>query len=413
MMSTEHLRDAGVPETADEEHELVDSELVPDVITSLRKTSSQSQSPHSSSSIVSVPPCTPESEAEEATSIQDVAGNVLPHHNIASDTDETISTIVAPKRARSSLRERQQAKAGQVHAKLRGDSSATPRCSSQLPSSDGSECFKTRFKEQLLPAFRAAREAHLPCGLALLCISLAIQVSYRGSLVSGDTTPAAIMVRHSADLLNRGNGVDETSITVLQDKLQLRQMQVTLDTQVFTAGRETARELIKSTCSLPEKICDSMVAAAGTKDMKFHKKSSVPLDSDRGSYNAVWMWAKEVQPGDLQVAFKAASISYQLRDVITYQEEIDDEPVIRCETSTKRRWWLGYETTEHCREVSRRKTITPMPVFKQSIMSPDEVQMVDTLMESMLAKRVLENTRVGNSFPDVGATSWLVAEAGH
>mmetsp|Transcript_116763 Transcript_116763/g.362818 ORF Transcript_116763/g.362818 Transcript_116763/m.362818 type:complete len:111 (+) Transcript_116763:3-335(+) len=90
----------------------------------------------------------------------------------------------------------------------------------------------------------------------------------------------------------------------------------------------------------------------------------------------------------------AASLSYQLRDVVTYRNQIDEEPVIKCEASTSKVWFIS-ETKEHCREVSRKRTVTPMPVFKQAIMTPEEMQLLDTLMESMLAKKALENSQVG------------------
>jgi len=211
---------------------------------------------------------------------------------------------------------------------------------------------------------------------------------------SQDVSPADVMVMHSAQRLNRTKGHDRSSLAALQDKLQLKQMQVDLDTQVFTARRDAAQELMKATCSLPGKICASMVAAVGARDMKYHKKSSIPLDSNRGSYYGVWMWVKETGgQGDVQVAFKAASLSYQLRDVVTYRNQIADEPVIKCETLSNNLWFIR-GTKESCREVSRRKTITPLPVFKQSIMNPEEMQLVDALMESMLAKKVLETTNV-------------------
>jgi len=201
-------------------------------------------------------------------------------------------------------------------------------------------------------------------------------------------------VMHSAQRLNLTEGQDRSSFTALQDKLQLKQMQVDLDTQVFTASRDAAQELVKATCGLPGNICDSMVAAVGARDMKYHKKSSVPLDSNRGSYYGVWMWIRETgRQGDVEVAFKAASLSYQLRDVVAYRNQIEDEPVIRCEKVTSTFWFVR-GTEETCREVSRRKTITPLPVFKQSIMNPEEMQLVDALMESMLAKKVLETTNV-------------------
>lgn len=236
----------------------------------------------------------------------------------------------------------------------------------------------------------------LVIGVILLSGALMMRTIYNTRALSRDSTsPAAIMVEHSAKLLNQSLGLDNASIATLQDKLQLRQMQMDIDTQSFTATREVAKEMIMSACNLPDKICKSMALAINARESKFHKKSSVPLESNQGSYYAAWMWVKESDhEGEVQVAFKAASLSYHLRDVVTYRDQVEYEPVIKCETSTDS-WLFSSKTTEHCREISQKKTVNSLPVFKEAIMSPEEMQLVDTMMESVLARKVLDNTNVG------------------
>ena len=91
---------------------------------------------------------------------------------------------------------------------------------------------------------------------------------------------------------------------------------------------------------------------------------------------------------EIQVAVKGASTTYQLRDVITYREQIDDEPVVKC-TQRTTQWLFGSETHEDCMEVSRRKTTTQLPVFEKTTMTHDQLELLEQMMENKLAKEVL------------------------
>merc|ERR1740123_2527594 len=208
------------------------------------------------------------------------------------------------------------------------------------------------------------------------------------------------MTRHSAVQLDRVLGDTNASgsrLPTFREGLQLKQMQVDLDTQVFTASRRSVKAIMKRLCNLPKKLCGGMMAAASTKQMKYHTKISTPLDSNQGTYSAVWMWAREQGDDLVEVAYKGATLSYQLRDVVTYREQIVEEPVIECETVTTT-WGKYFQwTEERCREVSKKRTSTQVPVFKQSVMTPEEMDQVDALMESLLAKRVLDGVEGGLS----------------
>jgi len=335
------------------------------------------------------------------------------HHNISSDTDEKSPRVSTSQYECSTQREEWQSEDVFVQNQPHDPGYASvPSPRSSGPCSDMLLTPPEPVEAHLGRSFFLP--IYISLGLAVLSICLAVFAAYCCDLVEKDVSPANIMLMHSAKQLNLTEDVSKATIGELQDKLQLKQMQIGLDTQVFTAKREAAEDIIKSMCNLPEKICKSMVAAVGASDMKFHKKSSVPLDSNQGSYFGVWMWVKEMGgEGEVQVAFKAASLSYQLRDVVTYRDQVDDEPVIKCETLTNNFWFIqGRE--ERCREVGRRKTITPLPVFKQSIMSPEEMQLVDTLMESMLAKKVLEDATIDiPQIPSAGAASHLASEGDH
>lgn len=204
------------------------------------------------------------------------------------------------------------------------------------------------------------------------------------------------MTEHSKHQL-KGSSLDkdgENSVAVLQDKLQFSQMSMGLDTQVFEAKRSEVKEIIRGLCDLPEQVCNSMVAAASASDTKYHKKRSVPLDDNTGKYIAVWMWIK---PSDsdhesVQVAFKSSSLSYRLRDVVTYREQIEEEPDVRCVKVSESGFW-STSHREECTQFGVRKTVTPIPVFKQAVMNPQEMALVDTMMERMLAQKVLENKK--------------------
>jgi len=239
-------------------------------------------------------------------------------------------------------------------------------------------------------------------------------VAATGGLITGRATsgpvtqddviqmsPAGSMTRHSAAQLDRVLGdtnASDSRVPTFREGLQLKQMQVDLDTQVFTASRRSVKAIMKKLCNLPKKLCQAMMVAANTKQMKYHTKISSPLDSNQGSYSAVWMWARQRGSDDLvEVAYKGASLSYQLRDVVTYREQVVEEPVIECETVTTSYLKCFQWAEERCREVSKKRTSTQVPVFKQSVMRPEEMDQVDVLMESLLAKRVLDGVEGGHS----------------
>lgn len=211
--------------------------------------------------------------------------------------------------------------------------------------------------------------------------------------------PEEKMTEHSVQLLKHSQAANVASLAVLEDKLRLNSMRYELDTQVFTMNRTAAKEMIAETCFLPERVCRGMVAAVAAREIKYHKKNSEPLNGNRGSYYTVGMWVQETRDGDeVQVAFMASSMTYQLQDVVTYKEQVFEEPVIKCE---KTRWW--FSTTETCREISRSKTVSQLPVFKQAVMGPQEMQLVDDMMEGVLAKKVLANTN--HRVPLIGGRS--------
>jgi len=212
--------------------------------------------------------------------------------------------------------------------------------------------------------------------------------------------PEEKMTEHSVQLLKHSPAANVASLAVLEDKLRLNSMRYELDTQVFTMNRTAAKEMIAETCFLPERVCRGMVAAVAAREIKYHKKNSEPLNGNRGSYYTVGMWVQETRDVDeVQVAFMASSMTYQLQDVVTYKEQVFEEPVIKCE---KTRWWW-FSTTENCREISRSKTVSQLPVFNQAVMGPQEMQLVDDMMEGVLAKKVLANTN--HRVPLIGGRS--------
>lgn len=220
-----------------------------------------------------------------------------------------------------------------------------------------------------------------------------------------DAAPAAIMVEHSAHLLNSTHAATVSSIAGLQGKLLLSKMTIDMDLNAFTAKREAAASIIKAACSLPGQICDSMLSILDAKEIKHHKKSSVPLDKNKGSYYAVWMWVREVgNTDDVEVAYKAASLAYELRDTITYKESVEEKPVIKCEKVTEHHI-LSSTTSEHCKQVAVEKVVTQMPVFAQSVLSPEEMSQVDAMMELMLSKKVLETAVAGRFGQLAGGTA--------
>merc|ERR1712039_343048 len=179
------------------------------------------------------------------------------------------------------------------------------------------------------------------------------------------------------------------------EKMEFSKMKMDMDTHVFTAKRAQAIEMVNAVCDLPDRLCASMKTALMASNAKFHKKTSAPLDDNRGSYVAVWMWVRPTGVKDeIEVAFKSASMAYQLRDVVTYQEQIDEEPVIRCsqtlDGSVAPKGQQQHRQT--CQNLGMKRTSTPIPVFKQAVLKPKEMALVDSMMERMLAQKVLENT---------------------
>merc|ERR1719401_544600 len=108
------------------------------------------------------------------------------------------------------------------------------------------------------------------------------------------------------------------------------------------------------------------------------------------------MWIKKVDDEQVQVTFKSASLAYRLRDVVTYKEQIDEEPQIRCTQRTERGFFTS-TTSESCREVGRVRTVSQVPVFKTAVMNPKEMHLIDTMMERMLAKKVLDNAQIAQA----------------
>jgi hypothetical protein len=241
-----------------------------------------------------------------------------------------------------------------------------------------------------------AMSAQMPMWIFLLGFMVVVgcAVAQRCWLPQTDIdSPTKQMVHHSQLLVNRSNGGDNASIAMLQDKLTFKKMKIDLTTDVFTGTRDAAKARIKHSCDLPEKICGALVAGIDLRELKHHKKDSVPLDENEGSYGTVWMWLKQADRDDeVHIAFKGASMSYKLRDVVEYRDQVDEEPIIKCETTTSSGWFTTDNKKENCREVAKKKTVTPIPVFKTTIMSPQEMHLVDTMMETMLAKKVLEYT---------------------
>jgi len=101
------------------------------------------------------------------------------------------------------------------------------------------------------------------------------------------------------------------------------------------------------------------------------------------------------------VAVKGASTTYQLRDVITYREQIDEEPVVKC-TQKKTVFLFGSETREDCMEVSRRKTVIQLPVFEKTTMTHNQLELLEQMMENKLAREVLAKV---NGAKLIGAAS--------
>lgn len=200
-----------------------------------------------------------------------------------------------------------------------------------------------------------------------------------------------MMRDHSRDVLNR-TASEENAMQALASQLEMKSMQTDVFFIEVNSTKAAAKNLIQVTCEekdVPEKVCSVVSASLDTVETKWHTKKSIPLDGYKGSLYFVWLWVKPgARDNEIQVAVKGASTTYQLRDVITYREQIDEEPVVKC-TQTKTVFLFGSETREDCIEVSRRKTITQLPVFEKTTMTHDQLELLEQMMENKLAREVL------------------------
>jgi len=206
-----------------------------------------------------------------------------------------------------------------------------------------------------------------------------------------EKSASEMMLDHSNDVLNR-TASEEVAMQALASQLEMKSMQTDVFFIEVNSTRTAAKKLIQVTCEekdVPEKVCNVVSASLDTAETKWHTKKSIPLDGYKGSLYFVWLWVK---PGssenEIQVAVKGASTTYQLRDVITYREQIDEEPVVKC-TQKRTDWLFGSETTEECKEVSRRTTKSQVPVFEKTTMTHDQFELLEQMMENKLAKEVL------------------------
>eukprot|EP00927_Polykrikos_kofoidii_P027884 TRINITY_DN2441_c0_g1_i3.p1 TRINITY_DN2441_c0_g1~~TRINITY_DN2441_c0_g1_i3.p1 ORF type:complete len:366 (-),score=63.40 TRINITY_DN2441_c0_g1_i3:776-1873(-) len=230
-----------------------------------------------------------------------------------------------------------------------------------------------------------------------LCLFVALSVGLLSKLTwipAREALPVAIMREHSVRSLNQQNLSDVPSWRSVQNKLQLKKMSIELDTQVFTASRESTVDIMREVCTLPAKFCATILAMASGEDVMFHKKQSIPLDDNKGSFLGVWMWVKSIGGGKNQVAYKSAQLLYELRDVVTYREQVVEEPVRECEESTWK-FTFNSEVGRICRTVGTRRTVNQVPVFKQAILDSAEMEMVDVMMERMLSEKVLLDAGAG------------------
>jgi len=341
------------------------------------------------------------------------------HFNIASGTEAhpKPKKLKPGRRERQGMKEEQRSTSQSFSEKARAAvASSKDKCSysvQRVHAALGALIEKCTSKvRQGLSMLPKVRHMQTPLGptmlllalmIGLVCMSLRLPSKVDASLAE------AMMVEHSQHMLKASTGIQASTLEALQDKLQLNKMHIDMDTQIFTATRDKAQDIILAMCELPEKVCKSMVAALSTEETKFHKKRSIPLDDNQGSYHAVWMWVRSVGDKDkdqIEVAFKVVQLSYKLRDVVTYKDQTEEEPVVRCDTTT-RKGWFADDTESTCKQVSTKRTVTAVPVFKQAIMNPNEMHLVDTIMERMLSEKVLANIKGGSA---QGAVEQLSAD---
>mmetsp|Transcript_110405 Transcript_110405/g.235801 ORF Transcript_110405/g.235801 Transcript_110405/m.235801 type:complete len:432 (+) Transcript_110405:89-1384(+) len=374
---------------------------------------SRSESPVSKSS--AAPALSHASEAPSVSAVKEIEGSGVPHlQRLAADSEgEPCGSGTMQRRARPGPRERQRKKEKTPVGGADKAFEAVPE--------DLGEGFAARLTRLIIVSCTSVSQyfegifednvGRIPYPRIMITLIILISIfaithtnfSAKDAVVA-ITDPSATMIEHSVILLNRRNGTDVASISALQDKLQLKKMSIDFGTQELSGSRAVVKELFSSGCSLPDNICKSMLKAMDLKVAKYHKKTSVPLDSNTGSYFGVWMWVQETDNDDeVQVAYKAGSLSYHLRDVVTYKDKVEEDPVYECETKM---YMFSSERT--CRSMGTKKTVTSMPVFTQTIMSPDEMQLVDTMMEGMLAKKVIENADAANKLSGRVSSSYHI-----
>jgi len=212
-----------------------------------------------------------------------------------------------------------------------------------------------------------------------------------------EKSASLMMLDHSRDVLNR-TASEEVAMKALASQLEMKSMQTDVFFIEVNSTRTAAKNLIQVTCEekdVPEKVCSVVSASLDTVETKWHTKKSIPLDDGyKGSLYFVWLWVK---PGssdnEIQVAVKGASTTYKLRDVVTYREQIQEEPVVKCTTRTTQ-WLFGSESSEECKQVSTRKTVSQLPVFERTTLQHDQLELLELMMENKLAKEVLAKVNV-------------------
>jgi hypothetical protein len=238
--------------------------------------------------------------------------------------------------------------------------------------------------------------------MVLILLAVALAVPNVIMLTNAQEKSASLMMLdHSRDVLNR-TASEEVAMQALASQLEMKSMQTDVFFIEINSTRDAAKNLIQVTCAekdVPEKVCGVVAASLDTVETKWHTKKSIPLDGYKGSLYFVWLWVKPGSRDDeIQVAVKGASTTYQLRDVITYREQIDDEPVVKC-TQKRTDWLFSSSVVNECHEVSRRKTVTQLPVFEKTTMTHDQLELPEQMMENKLAKEVLakvNHAKLGN-----------------
>lgn len=232
--------------------------------------------------------------------------------------------------------------------------------------------------------------ALLMLGLAVILFSMiAASRLSRGAMEASEDSPYQSMLKHSVNSIKQSSAQNQ-AIDVLTSTLELQQMRTKVDARIFSAKRGIAKDIISRMCTLEVELCNMLLATVDSRSGKFHKRSSSPLDQNKGSYYAVWMWTREADgEGELEVAYKAVSMNYELKDVVEYQVKVEEEPVLNCGSRTKR-YLFSTETETLCQQVGNKRTEIPVPVFRHAVMTPDEIKLLDMMMDMHVAKKALE-----------------------